>query len=291
MKNHRNILQKIMTLVVAAAPLAASAQTSGYSAENFNTNDGYERNVGIISPAQPANLRWQGNDPYNTNTDFGETDLVTVISNYTFQPESGNSSLVQGGAGLDGGVLPGTNNVQIWKSFNAYSNNSTVSWLAEWAIINSTNNIRDTFSFDLRGANNTTSLLKLNFAPSTATNYFLQAVGATTQAWGTLGYDAIFATQVDITGSSYSLSFAQLDANRNVIVSYTNALSGALASGSAADFDTIGINWVLTSGDNEDPGSNFIVVNDLQAVPEPTTVALLTMAGLTLGLLRRRRRA
>jgi hypothetical protein len=68
-------------------------------------------------------------------------------------------------------------------------------------------------------------------------------------------------------------------------------LSGALFSGSAASFDTIGVNWVLTSGDNTDPGSNYIVVNDLQVVPEPSTVALLSLAGLAIGLLSRRRRA
>lgn len=290
MNTHRNHLKSMLICVAAAIPMVANAQVSGYSAQNFNTNDGYVRNVGIISPDQPASLRWEGNDPYNAGTDLGETDLVTRLGGYTPPPEP-NSSVLQGGVGLDAGILPGTTNVQIWKTFNAYSNNTSVSWLADWAIINSTNNIRDTFAFDLRGANNTTSLLKLNFLPNSTSNYTLQVVGATTQNWGTLGYDAIFTALVDITGSSYSLSFAQLDGNRNPIVSYTNALSGALFSGSAASLDTIGVDWVLTSGDNTDPGSNYIAVNDLQVVPEPSTVALLSLAGLAIGLLSRRRRA
>ena len=119
----------------------------------------------------------------------------------------------------------------------------------------------------------------------------MQVIGSTSQIWGTLGYDAIFDAQVDITGSAYSLSFAQVDENRNPIISYTNALSGALASGSAASFDTIGVDWVLVSGTNSAPGSNYIVVNDLQVVPEPSTVALLSLGGLVIGLLSRRRRA
>jgi hypothetical protein len=291
MNTHHNHLKSMLICVAAAIPMVANAQVSGYSAQNFNTNDGYVRGVGIINPAQPASLRWEGNDPYNTNTLLGQTDLVTALAGYTLQPTNGDSSLLQGGSGLDEGILPGTINIKLLKTFDAYSNNSSVSWLADWAIINSTNGIRDSFGFDLRGSNNTTSLLRLNFLPSSPSSYTLQVIGSTSQIWGTLGYDAIFNAQVDITGSAYSLSFEQVDENRNPIISYTNALSGALASGSAASFDTIGVDWVLVSGSNLAPGSNYIVVNDLQVVPEPSTVALLSLAGLAIGFLYRRRRA
>ena len=290
MNTHHNHLKSMLICVAAAIPMVANAQVSGYSAQNFNTNDGYVRGVGIINPAQPASLRWEGNDPYNTNTLLGETDLVTRLAGYSTPPVA-DSSVLQGGTFVDEGFLPGTNNVKIWKTFNAYSNNSSVSWLADWAIINSTNSVRDSFGFDLRGSNNTTSLLRLNFLPNSSSNYTLQVIGASSQIWGTLGYDAIFNAQVDITGSAYSLSFEQVDENRNPIISYTNALSGALSSGSAASFDTIGVDWVLVSGDNLAPGSNYIVVNDLQVVPEPSTVALLSLAGLAIGFLYRRRRA
>jgi len=290
MNTHHNHLKSMLICVAAAIPMVANAQVNGYSAQNFNTNDGYVRGVGITSASQPASLRWEGNDPFNAGTGFGETDLVTRLAGYSTPPLA-DSSVLQGGTFIDEGFLPGTNNVQIWKTFNAYSNNSSVSWLADWAIINSTNSVRDSFGFDLRGSNNTTSLLRLNFLPNSSSNYTLQVIGASSQIWGTLGYDAIFNAQVDITGSAYSLSFEQVDENRNPIISYTNALSGALSSGSAASFDTIGVDWVLVSGDNLAPGSNYIVVNDLQVVPEPSTVALLSLAGLAIGFLYRRRRA
>jgi hypothetical protein len=290
MNTHQNHLKLMLICVAAAIPMVVNAQVSGYSAQNFNTNDGYVRGVGITSASQPASLRWEGNDPFNAGTGFGETDLVTRLSGYSTPPVA-DSSVLQGGTFADEGFLPGTNNVKIWKTFNAYSNNSSVSWLADWAIINSTNSVRDSFGFDLRGSNNTTSLLRLNFLPNSSSNYTLQVIGSTSQIWGTLGYDAIFKAQVDITGSAYSLSFSQVDENRNPIISYTNALSGALFSGSAASFDTIGVDWVLVSGDNNAPGSNYIAVNDLQVVPEPSTVALLSLAGLAIGFLYRRRRA
>jgi hypothetical protein len=98
---------------------------------------------------------------------------------------------------------------------------------------------------------------------------------------------------VVITGTNYSLSLARIDpVTRAVITNYADLASGNLATGTSSDdFGTIGVDWVLASGDNEDPGSNYIVVNQLQVVPEPSTYALLGMAalGLAFYVVRRRR--
>jgi hypothetical protein len=282
-------------------PSASFGQTN-FTTQNFNTNDGYVRNVGIIAPSQPSDLRWQGNDPYNLVADLGETDLVARVNNYTPLPTA-NSSLVQGGVSASGGVLPGTNNVQIWKGFTPYSGYAQIGFQAEWSIIASdplqapyTNS--DTFSFDLRNVANSASLLKLQFTPGInilSNAYTLQtfAAGSATDTVIDLGYGALFTTDVVITGSTYSLSLARIDpVSRAVITNYTDLATGNLATGTTSDdFGTIGVDWVLTSGNNLDPGSNYIVVNQLQVVPEPSTYALLGMAalGLAFFVVRRRR--
>jgi hypothetical protein len=259
------------------------AQTN-YDANNFNTNFGYVRGSGIISTTQPSDLRWQGNDPYNTNTARGETDLVARVAGYTPSPLA-NSSLMQGGVGVSSGVLPGTNSVRIWKTFEPSS--SSV-FFAEWSIIPSLEgapyNLADTFAFDLRNAANTQSLLTLQFTPGIATqpnSYTLQSIasGVGTNSIVELAYQSLFQVTVSLTGSAWNLSLDQINStNRTVIASYTNLASGSLASGTTADeFAAIGLNWDLASGNNLEPGSNYILANDFTVVPEPRTWALLAV--------------
>lgn len=278
-------------------PALASGQTN-YSADNFNTNAGYLRGSGISSPNQPANLRWQGNDPYDPNTLLGETDLVARVSGYTPSPLA-NSSVIQGGLGVGDGVLPGTNSVRIWKTFTP---SATSILTAEWSLIPSLEgapyNLADTFAFDLRDAGNASSLLKVQLTPGIniqSNSYTLQvlAAGAPTQTVIDLGYQGLFQVEVALNNTSWNLSLSQINStNRSVIVAYTNLASGVLSTGTtAADFATFGLDWDLASGNNLEPGSNYIILNDVLVVPEPSTYALLGMAvlGLLVFLGRQRR--
>jgi hypothetical protein len=292
----RNALLGI-SLVVFFIVNSVQGQTN-FTTHLFNTNFGYERGYGIISTAQPESVRWQGNDSYNESTGLGETDLVERAVGYTPAPAA-NSSLIQGGLGASAGILPGTNNVQIWKTFNAYSNYAVVSFMTEWALIASsateapyTNS--DTFSYSLMNDAGA-SLLELQFTPGInilPNSYTLQtfATGQATQTPIDLGYNSLFQMQVDITGSTYELSLSRLDpSTRTVITNYSNLVSGYLSTGYTSDnFSRVGINWTLSSGDNEKPGSNYIIVNNVAAVPEPTTYAFLVCT-LLLGFLIRRR--
>jgi hypothetical protein len=276
---------------------------TNYNSQFFNLNAGYTNGVGIISTFQPANLRWEGNDPYDALTDRGETDLVALVNGYTPVPPLSNNSLIQGGVGVMSidPILPGTNNVQIWKTFGASTtpyDAPTVSLFVEWSLIASSPSVytnSDTFSFDLRNVANSATLLSLQLTPGInlqSNSYTLQTVvdGATNAPIIDLGYGSLFQMQVDLTGSTFNLaSLARLNpSTRAVITNFNNLTNGNLALGATAlDFATIGIDWELTSGDTSDPGSNYLVVNQIEVttagtvIPEPGTwAASLVLLGI-----------
>jgi hypothetical protein len=300
----------VIALATSLVSVQAQAVTeTNYDARNFNTNAGYVRGSGIISTVQPSGIRWQGNDPYNTNTFLGETDLVARVAGYTPTPLA-NSSLIQGGLGVADSIFPGTNNVQIWKTFSPSTTafaNPTVSFFVEWSLIPSLEgapyNLSDTFSFDLRNSANSASLLSLQLTPGIniqANSYTLQSIasGVGTSTLVDLAYQALFQVQVDITGSSYNMQLWQINStNRAVITNLTLVTGGSLATGTTAlDFATIGVDWELASGNAAEPGSNYLIANQFQVttsgtvIPEPGTWAAALFLSLSAAYVVRRRK-
>jgi len=304
----------VWSLTAAASILCTSVSSSqvtetNYDARNFNTNAGYVRGSGIISTVQPSSLRWQGNDPYNTNTLTGETDLVARVGGYTPSPLA-NSSLIQGGLGVGDSVFPGTTNVQIWKTFSPSTTafaNPTVSFFVEWSLIPSLEgapfNLNDTFSFDLRNSANSANLLSLQLTPGIniqPNSYTLQSIasGVGTSTLVDLAYQALFQIQVDMTGSSYNMQLWQINStNRAVITNVTLVTGGSLATGmTALDFATIGVDWELASGNAAEPGSNYLIANQFQVttsgtvIPEPGTWAAALLLSLSAAYVVRRRK-
>lgn len=306
-------LAVLLTAFLGASFGRAQTTFTNYNAQNFSTSAGYVRGVGIISTSQPTALRWQGNDAYNSTNDTGETDVVARVSGYTPNPIQ-NSSLIQGGLGVASfpQVLPGTTNVQIWKSFTPTSTNlvpaPTVSFFTEWSLIPSLEgapyNLNDTFAFNLRNAANSASLLSLQLTPGISiqpNSYTLQSIasGVGTSTLVDLAYQALFQIQVDLTGSSYNMQLWQINStNRAVITNISLVTNGSLALGTtAADFATIGVDWRLASGIASEPGSNYLLANQFlvtttgTVVPEPGTwVAAVLLAGLAATYTARRRR-
>lgn len=302
------LLSSAITVLGSSLGFAQVTETN-YNAQNFNTNNGYVRGSGIISTVQPSGLRWQGNDPYNTNTFTGETDLVARVAGYTPSPLA-NSSLIQGGLGVGDSIFPGTTNVQIWKTFNPSTtafDNPTVSFFVEWSLIPSLEgapyNLNDTFSFDLRNAANSLSLLTLQLTPGIATqpnSYTLQTIasGVGTNSRVELAYQSLFQVQVDMTGSSYDMQLWQINStNRAVITNVSLVTGGSLSAGmTALDFATIGVDWELASGNPAEPGSNYLIANQFEVtttgtvIPEPGTWAAAALLVFAAAYVVRRRK-
>lgn len=290
--------------------LAPCALGQTWSTGFFNTNQGWVQGNFVTgqNTNDAASAQWRGNDPERETSPgvfVGGTDIVAYVNGYTpFGSGSGNSSLVQGGAYLvpAPGYFPGTNSVILRREFNPIpvGPGGTVSFYAEWSLIgslNATYPTLDTFSFDLRNAANTESLLTLQLTPGIniqPNSYTLQALagGAPTQTLVDLAYQSLFQIQVDMTGSSYDVTLNQINSiDRTNIATFILATGESLAAGTTAeDFGTVAINWDLTSGDPTQPGSNYIVVNEVSVVPEPTTYALLGMSAVALAIAAARRR-
>lgn len=276
-----------------------------YDAQHFSTNAGYVRQYSIATTNQPLTLQWDSNDPYVDPV--GETEVIQRALGYTDPNNLPYSSLNQGGSAASSGIVPGRTDVKIWKSFTPTAiADPTVSFFAEFSIIPSLEgapyNLDDTFSFDLRNAANSASLLTLEFAPGInvqPNSYTLQTItdGSTNAPIIDLGYQALFQTTVDLSDAGWTLSLDQINpSTRAVIVSYTNLASGALSTGfNAEDLGTLSLDWDLASGISSEPGSNYILVNQFEVtainnvIPEPGTWATALLALGAAYVVRRRK--
>lgn len=302
------IIVALLVLASAGASIAAPSVTvTNFNTRNFNTNVGYVRGVSIIATNQPSLLRWQGNDPYNPISGYGETDTVLRMIGYTPGASAiGNSSLVQGGLYAGDGIFSGTSDVRLWKTFTPTATGAdSVTFTAQWSLVGSLDPSfpdLDTFSFDLRTPGNTASLLRLDMTPGIATipnAYTLQTAVGTNSAVNRvdLGYQGLYQLSVVMSGGLYDLNLSQLNASNQAVITNLNLVTGgALTTGyTASDFGTISVDWELASGVNTDPGSNYIIINNMlttttgTVIPEAGTwVAGLLLASLV-GLRLRKR--
>jgi hypothetical protein len=294
----------VMSALTVVSATAQVVTVTNFDTRNFNTNVGYVRAYSIIATNQPAGIRWSGNDIYNPTTDYGETDTILRMVGYTPGASGiGNSSLVQGGLYSGDGIFPGTSDVKLWKSFTPTASGvDSVLFTAQWSLIGSLDGSYpdlDTFAFDLRTADNSASLLRLDLTPGIATipnGYTLQSIVGTNAPVNRvdLGYQAVYEISVQMSGGLYNMSLAQLNPSNQTVITNVNLVTGAaLNSGfTAGDFGTVGLDWELSSGVNTDPGSNYIIVNNFRTtttgtpIPEAGTwvagILLASLVGLRL---------
>jgi hypothetical protein len=300
------------------SPLTVSAQT--WSTGYFNSNDGYGPAGFSLDGAPttaPSSEQWQTTDPYDAGTDRGSTSLISFINGWTYglSPQ-GYNSVFFGGYNADNGVLPGSTTPALYREFDHTFGTAATTFSVDFGIIGPSTDLslsfvnNDRFGFSLL-ATNGASLAAFGFNSTGASPGFLQvewvqngtnvvADGVTFKSFQ-IQYNALYRLSATVQGSSLIMDIAGLNPESggpgigitNYAVSTNiNVISdGAISSGLlASDFEVAAITWDLESGDSEQPGANYMIVNTVSVVPEPSTIALLALASGALALAGWRRR-
>lgn len=323
------------SLVIALGYLPFSAQaqifstnwTTGY----FNSGDGYgpagSSSLDGAPTNAPASEQWQTTDPYD-GTNAGSTSLMTFVPGWTYDAVGANNQSVYWGnydpsfgPGPSGeyGIIPGVTNPVLYRQFTLPGDTDIVRWTADFGLIDLTLGggypYVDTFGFDLLDSTGTSSLAKFSLNPSTATlqdlrlewtlNGVVQTNNPAAPTPFEINYGSLYRITATLQGSFFDLSVAGLVAQTNgsgtvtnySVVTNVSIISGGALSGafSAVDFGTAALNWELASGDNLQPGPNYMILNTMSVentvVPEPGTwAAAALLFGLT-GIVLWRRKA
>lgn len=290
-------------VLLLANSVFAQTWTTGY----FNTADGYGPSSSSLSGAPtnvPAGFQWQTTDPKEVNGMFRQTGWTLGAFN------SGNKSALFGGYNAAIGTWPGVTNPVLYRNFSnpATQTSPVIVVSLDFGILPSGGSFtnRDSFGFEFLKSSNSLSLAEfvLNPSASTETNRLrLQWISNGTNVVSDglifqsfdLQYSALYRITANISGNSFEMSLFGLATQTNGAGTITNyaitssnwvVKSGLLSgSGTAQDFDQFALNWDLASGDTNAPGGNYMNLNTVSVattVPEPSTVALLGLAGISL---------
>jgi len=309
-----NTKQQLLALYFAAAlvPQLSSAQT--WSTGYFNSSDGYGPSGSSLDGAPtsaPANAQWQTTDPYNPLTDRGSTSLIGFINGWTYGLSTqGYNSVFFGGYNADNDVLPGSTTPALYREFNHTFGSAPTTFSVDFGIIGPSTSLsgfyvnNDRFAFSLLSTNGG-ELATFVLNPGPASPGFLQVEwfqnGTNVVADGVIfknfqiQYNALYRLSATVEGGSLTMDIAGLNpenggpgigiTNYEVASSANVINNGAITDGfSSSDFEAAAIIWDLESGDSELPGANYMIVNTVSVVPEPSTIALLAVAAGTLAL-------
>lgn len=315
-----NSSHRLAALTLCLAVQTAPAQT--WSTGFFNRANGYAPAFSSLDGAPtnaPAADQWQTTDPFDETTELGSTSVLQYYSTFTLGPPapaaSQNQSVLFGGYAASGGFLPGITNPVLYRNFDHQFGSAATKFSADFDIIGPSSGAfsnNDTFGFSLNNTNGS-SLAAFQFVPNAPAPSALNVrwvqngtnvvTNQTTFSGFSILYNTLYRLEAVVSSNQVTMTLAGLTTQTNlsgVITNYAagsavtivnvGALSGGLSS---TDFEQAAITWDLASTNNLDPGSNYMIVNQVSVVPEPSTVGLLALGLAAVGsvYLRRRRKS
>lgn len=314
-------MNKLIAGLVSAASLMglANAQFS----TNFTVSEGYD-NTG--NPPLSGTNGWTTNDPLVGTPPFqsGESNFISFIPGVTPGTAVTNSSGVIGGLAIADDFFPANPASNIALEFGAVPTtiaNPYVRMQSQFVLVGSTNPSypnEDVFSYQFRTAGGTNLLTEISF--TTTPSFGPPLLGDWRIEWSLNGnvqsisnpalvayfdgfYDQKYVLQADFGDSTFSLQVLTLD-NTTLAVTDTASIivGGAINTGYGKDdLENLAVVWDLSNTTQDDPsfpeaynnaGSNYIALNTLsaQAIPEPSTYALLALGAAGMVAFRRFRK-
>lgn len=227
--------------------------------------------------------------------------MLYFTQDWTFgTPASGNQSVLFGGYNVNAGVLPGITNPFLYRAFDHTFGTATTTFSVDFGIIPSTGNAfypdSDTFGFNLTTAGSN-SLAAFQFSPTGALPGFLSvnwiqnggavATNGTTFKGFQIQYGSLYRLVASLSGTNVTMDISGLSTQTDgpngvtnyVVTGTQNIISNGVTSGGldSSTFEVAGMTWDLASGDPEQPGANYMIVNQVAVVPEPSTAGLLAL--------------
>jgi hypothetical protein len=316
-----------MIFGITTASLVHAQGITNFTTGYFNSGDGYgpagSSSLDGAPTNAPSSQQWQTTDPYDPVSDTGSTSLMVFTPGWSLgESGDGNQSVYFGNydpayeSGVTGefGILPGITNPSLYREFTPLSGAliDTVTWSTDFGIVNLNDPAfpnDDVFGFNLLTAGGASSLAQFSFNPATASltnglRFEWYRDGALQAPAFDIEYGALYRLTATMSGGFFDLSIGGLNAQTNnlgVVTNYAVVTNISLVTGGAfsgaftvGDFAVAAVDWELESGDNLDPGANYMILNTMSVVtspvPEPATwLAGALLLGVAANIVRRRR--
>lgn len=270
---------------------ASTARTQTYNFESLSS--------GTILSNQPG---W-------TSSDSNQADGVENLQSSFFPGTTGNNVGIIGGFYEDGGSLITPSSRSIFLNANVTATPSMAypflrfRWLQNISNTDQDNGKRDSFGWTVRSGS--TSLLSLISDPTSSSSDFLRVKGYTggpdgsllgggfTPNIATLNRGQSYAFEIVVNPTSWTWSAkvsGSFTADYESISDWATIIQNAAMGGSAgSSINGFAATWITQDSNPTNAGRNVMAFDNINIVPEPSTLSLLTFSSLALLAARRRR--